>query len=166
MSNNYNIILIGMPGVGKTLLGKDLSIKLNKPFYDTDELIIKKYNMNLHDLVKMYSWEWFRNEEYIILKKLLELDNIIISTGGGIIENHKIYELIKLHTVIYITRNVSDEIKNKRLLSKSYDILFKEREPIYRKLSNYTYKNDGNIEKFYEYVKELLGLGSSFQVLK
>ena len=115
MSNNYNIILIGMPGVGKTLLGKDLSIKLNKPFYDTDELIIKKYNMNLHDLVKMYSWEWFRNEEYIILKKLLELDNIIISTGGGIIENHKIYELIKLHTVIYITRNVSDEIKNKRL---------------------------------------------------
>ena len=79
-------------------------MKLNKPFYDTDELIVKKYNMNLHELVKIYSWEWFRNEEYLVLKKLLELDNIIISTGGGIIENHKIF-LKKHHNGSRILNN-------------------------------------------------------------
>lgn len=142
MTKSKNIILIGMSGVGKTFLGKFISEKLNISFYDTDELIIKKYNMRLSELIKKYSWEWFRNEEYNILKNLLYLNNIIISTGGGIIENNRIDELLKNHSVIYIKRIVNENIKKERLLSKPYDILFQEREPIYIKLANYTYIND------------------------
>ena len=114
-----NIILIGMSGVGKTYLGKYISEKLNMPFYDTDELIIREHNTQLKDLIKIHSWEWFRNEEYLTLQKLNEMKNIIISTGGGIIENVNIKELFNSHLIIYIKRNISNEIKLERCLSKS-----------------------------------------------
>jgi putative ABC transport system ATP-binding protein len=70
-----------------------------------------------------------------ILQKLNEMKNIIISTGGGIIENKNINLLFDSHLIIYIKRNISNEIKLERCLSKSYDELYKEREPIYEKLS-------------------------------
>ena len=159
MSKSKNIILIGMSGVGKTFLGKFISVKLNIPFYDTDELIIKKYNMKLSDLIKIYSWEWFRNEEYNILKNLLYSDNIIISTGGGIIENNKIEEILQNHNVIYIKRIVNETIKKERLLSKPYDILFQERELIYEKLANYIYVNDIDPINFLNFYVKTLSSG-------
>ena len=115
-----NIILIGMSGVGKTYLGKFISEKLNMPFYDTDEIIIREHNTQLKDLIKNHSWEWFRNEEYITLQKLNEMTNIIISTGGGIIENIKIKELFNSHLIVYIKRNVNNEIK-----LNHYDFVFR-----------------------------------------
>jgi len=159
MSKSKNIILIGMSGVGKTFLGKFISDKLNISFYDTDELIIKKYNTTLSDLIKIYSWEWFRNEEYNILKNLLYSDNIIISTGGGIIENNKIEEILQNHNVIYIKRIVNETIKKERLLSKPYDILFQEREPIYKKLANYIYVNDIDPINFLNFYVKTLSSG-------
>jgi shikimate kinase len=147
-----NIILIGMSGVGKTYLGKYISEKLIMPFYDTDELIISKYNTQLKDLIKIHSWEWFRKEEYITLQKLNEMKNIIISTGGGIIENKNINLLFDSHLIIYIKRNISNEIKLERCLSKSYDELYKEREPIYEKLSKNIYYNDSKPNNFLNYI--------------
>jgi hypothetical protein len=147
-----NIILIGMSGVGKTYLGKYISEKLNIPFYDTDELIINKYNTQLKDLIKMHSWEWFRKEEYLTLQKLNKMKNIIISTGGGIIENKNINLLFASHLIVYIKRNVNNEIKLERCLSKSYDELYKEREPIYEKLSKNIYNNDLEPNKFLDYI--------------
>jgi shikimate kinase len=151
-----NIILIGMSGVGKTYLGKYISEKLNMNFYDTDELIINKYNTQLKDLIKIHSWEWFRNEEYITLQKLNEMKNIIISTGGGIIENKNINLLFASHLIIYIKRNISNEIKLERCLSKSYDELYKEREPIYEKLSKNIYNNDSEPKIFLEYIIQFI----------
>jgi shikimate kinase len=147
-----NIILIGMSGVGKTYLGKYISEKLNIPFYDTDELIIREHNTQLKDLIKNHSWEWFRNEEYLTLQKLNQMKNVIISTGGGIIENKNINELFNSHLIIYIKRNVNNEIKLQRCLSKSYDELYKEREPIYENLSKNIYNNDSNPNKFLDYI--------------
>jgi len=147
-----NIILIGMSGVGKTYLGKYISQKLNIPFYNTDELIINKYNTQLKDLIKMHSWEWFRKEEYLTLQKLNKMKNIIISTGGGIIENKNINLLFASHLIVYIKRNVNNEIKLERCLSKSYDELYKEREPIYEKLSKNIYNNDLEPNKFLDYI--------------
>jgi len=151
-----NIILIGMSGVGKTYLGKYISEKLNMNFYDTDELIINKYNTQLKDLIKIHSWEWFRNEEYITLQKLNEMKNIIISTGGGIIENKNINLLFASHLIIYIKRNISNEIKLERCLSKSYDELYKERKPIYEKLSKNIYNNDSEPKIFLEYIIQFI----------
>ena len=147
-----NIILIGMSGVGKTYLGKYISQKLIIPFYNTDELIINKYNTQLKDLIKMHSWEWFRKEEYLTLQKLNKMKNIIISTGGGIIENKNINLLFASHLIVYIKRNVNNEIKLERCLSKSYDELYKEREPIYEKLSKNIYNNDLEPNKFLDYI--------------
>lgn len=148
-----NIILIGMPGVGKTFLGKYLSTKLNIAFYDTDEIIIQKYNSSLPDLIKINSWEWFRNEEYIILNNLLKNNSkIIISTGGGIIENNLVHNLLIKNHVIYIQKNVSQEIKISRKLSDTYDILHEKRKPIYEKLANFKYQNESTSDNFYNFV--------------
>jgi len=156
-----NIILIGMSGVGKTYLGKYISQKLNIPFYDTDELIINKYNTQLKDLIKIHSWEWFRKEEYITLQKLNEMKNIIISTGGGIIENKNINLLFASHLIIYIKRNISNEIKLERCLSKSYDELYEEREPIYENLSKNIYNNDSEPNNFLNYINIIKSISES-----
>jgi shikimate kinase len=91
------IILIGMSGVGKTYLGRYASEVLRVPFFDTDEIIRDKYNMELRDLVKVKSWTWFRHEEHLVLEELLSASADtgcrIISTGGGIIENPLVFPL-------------------------------------------------------------------------
>lgn len=156
MKNKQNIVLIGMSGVGKTFLGKYASIHLGLPFFDTDEIIQRTHNSELKGLVKNKSWSWFRNEEYNVLKELVKLNGVIISTGGGIIENPLVENLLDGQKVIYVKRDVTPDIKNARLLTASYDILEYKRRPIYEKLSQHIYMNDSSASDFLKYIANII----------
>ena len=155
MKNVQNIVLIGMSGVGKTFLGKYASIHLGLPFFDTDEIIQRTHNAELRGLVKDKSWSWFRNEEYNVLKELVKLNGVIISTGGGIIENPLVENLLTGQKVIYIKRDVTSDIKVARHLTASYDILEFKRRPIYEKLSENIYINDSSADNFIKYITNI-----------
>lgn len=95
-----NIILIGMPGAGKTTIGKLLSEKINYNFLDTDTLISENLKEDISN---------FRKKETEVLEKLLnkQIQNTVISTGGGIIlSNYNNDILKKLGTIIFLNRNI------------------------------------------------------------
>src|SRR5690554_1166696 len=111
-----NIYLIGMPGSGKSTLGKRLAEQLQMPFIDLDHFIEQKHLLYIDEIFSMYGEEKFREIETESLKDVLN-QNAVISTGGGIVmkkHNQTIMEGLK----IYIDTPI--EIIEKRLKS-SYD---------------------------------------------
>lgn len=90
-----NISLIGMMGSGKTTVGKLLSERLNLRFVDTDELIVQSEGCSINEIFASKGEGYFRKLETEILKSVLNSDNQIISTGGGIIKSELNIQLIK-----------------------------------------------------------------------
>ncbi len=141
-----NISLIGMMGAGKSTIGKILSTKLkNTSFIDIDDEIIKQEKITINEIFKTKGEEAFRNIESDILKNVLNNDNQIISTGGGIILKEENINLLKKKSiVIYLSavwETLYDRVKNntERPLLNNGNIelkiktLLSEREPLYKK---------------------------------
>jgi shikimate kinase len=78
------IVLIGMPGSGKTTLGKRLALSCGLSFVDTDEYIENKYHTDIPKLFEKYGEDAFRKLENEALKDILKSDNFVLATGGGL----------------------------------------------------------------------------------
>ncbi|MBN2851349.1 MAG: AAA family ATPase [Clostridia bacterium] len=103
------ISLIGMPGCGKTSIGKELALKLDMDFLDIDQFIEKNYQSI--DSLFAVSEAHFREIESKALKECLLQDNTVLSTGGGIILSKKNRELLRKHSsVFFINREIDDII--------------------------------------------------------
>ena len=144
------IVLIGLPSSGKTTLGRYLSEKLNYNYYDTDKCIEKKLNSNgfLYNS-KLYKTDnqEFRYQEFLIFRELIKNNsgNTIISTGGGIIENPHVINILKtLPIVIYLERDINhlDNIHISNIASakgSTVNNLIKTRIPIYESACSHIY---------------------------
>lgn len=137
-----NIIFIGMPDSGKTFLGKQLSCKLNLPFYDSDE-----HNpfITIHKNTKS-QWNTFRQEECKIIKNWIESpESKIISTGGGCIENALLFNTLlnksKSDVIVNVLKSKNTK-KSHKNLPKPYEELWFKRGKWYFMLSDYDYWND------------------------
>ena len=80
------LYLIGMPGCGKSTLGKKLASRLGYSFIDMDSYIEKKMGMFVEEIFTNYGEDYFRALEVKTLVEFRELDNVIIATGGGVIK--------------------------------------------------------------------------------
>ena len=158
------IYLIGMPGAGKSELGKKLSQVLNYQFIDMDEYIEKKACMFIDEIFNFYGEEYFRALETNTLKELSNLDNVVISTGGGIIKNKLHKEIMKKGKCIYL--KVPVEILESRvhgtedirplLKTKSISTLYAERKDLYEYFQDITIENinlDDSISQILEELK-------------
>lgn len=116
-----NIVLIGMRGSGKTIIAKMISEKLNKKFLELDEMLVKKMNMTIDQIVKKYGWDFFRKKESEIVKEVADEQDLVISTGGGVVTRpENITALKKNGMLIYL--NASLETLLKRIGKKiGYD---------------------------------------------
>ncbi len=77
------IYLVGMPGSGKTTLGKSLASKRNYTFVDLDERIVHTEGMPISDIFSQKGEEYFRKLESSLLQATVAEDNIVVATGGG-----------------------------------------------------------------------------------
>ena len=156
------IYLIGMPGCGKSTLGRNLSQKLNYEFIDMDNYIEKKACMFIDEIFEAYGEEYFRALESDTLEEFNKLDNVIISTGGGIIKNKKNKELMD-GKCIYLY--VKPEELEKRLEKSSivrpllkektvYD-LYSERKDLYDYFKDIEIDNS-NMDKAIESIMEAI----------
>lgn len=132
------IYLIGMPGCGKSTLGKALANKLNYEFIDMDEYIERQACMFIDEIFDAYGEEYFRALERNVLKEFTNMDNVIIATGGGVIKNKNNKNLID-GLCVYLSANLED-IKNRLessgivrplLKTKTVEQLFNERKDLY-----------------------------------
>lgn len=139
-----SLILIGMPGVGKTTIGRVASKKSSYPFYDIDALISKDTHQSISNTIKSIGIEAFHKLEAKVLKSLDLDQRSIISTGGSIIYSPEAMDYAKSQNSIicYLNQNPSvirSQISNfetRGIINKNnltWIDLFKERDPLYRK---------------------------------
>ena len=147
-----NIVLIGMPSCGKSTIGKLIASKLDKEFVDSDEEIEKRIGMKIKDFLSKDNEEEFRNIETEVIKELSLKNNLVISTGGGVIKKEINIEYLKFNgKVFFIDRPLELlQATSSRPLSNTFDALSKlyhERYPIYLKSTDVVVKNDKTIEE-------------------
>ena len=90
MKSKKNLVLLGMMGSGKSIIGNLISKKLKLKFIDIDNVIEKEANMNIAEIFSKKGENFFRNLEEKITIKSLESSNVVISLGGGGFINEKI----------------------------------------------------------------------------
>jgi shikimate kinase len=143
------IILVGMMGAGKTTIGKLLSNKLGFDFIDLDKIIEEKSGVKINTIFEIEGEAGFRDRELQVLSDSIEKDQVIISTGGGIVTNEKSKaRLIKNNAlIIYLKANLQTlfnrlkndnsrpilNVDNKEQVIKK---ILEEREPLYQELSD------------------------------
>ena len=150
-----SITLIGMPGCGKTTIGKLLSKKLNYQFIDIDSYIEEKQGKTIDEIFKNGE-EYFRNIETEACRELGEIKNSIISSGGGVVKRYINIEYLKRESiVIFIDRPLIQilndiDIKKRPLLANGKEVLYKlydERYELYKNYCDYRIKNIGSLEE-------------------
>ena len=142
-----NVVLIGMPGVGKSTVGVVLAKVLGYQFIDADLLIQKKMNMVLSEIIKKEGTDGFMKIENDV-NASIEKDRTVIATGGSVVYCEEAMEHLKsIGTVIYL--KLSLESLSKRLgnlvgrgvvLKKGQTLehLYEERTPLYEKYADLT----------------------------
>ncbi len=151
MINLRNIVLIGMSGVGKTTIGKALSKALNRKFIDTDNLIELKMGITIDEIFSLYGEEYFRKLESQIIDELYRDENLIISTGGGIVLNNSNIIKLKENGIIILLESSIENIVNNIKNSNRIRPLLNKEENIYEK-----------VKKMYNSRKNLYFFSSDF----
>tara|TARA_B100001559_G_C16370586_1_gene561830 strand:+ start:392 stop:985 length:594 start_codon:yes stop_codon:yes gene_type:complete len=154
------IILVGMMGTGKTVIGKMLAKSLNRIFFDIDENIEKHYHMTIYDIFQRYGENKFREIEHEEIKKIDVKSNYIIATGGGAFTFERNYNILnQIGLTVWLNANqktIVSRLKkniNNRPLLKNVEIdkyvsnLLLKRNPMYSKAHlSVVSKNESKIE--------------------
>jgi len=140
------ICIIGMPGSGKSTIGKQLSKKLKYSFFDTDEEIEKQEKIKIKDLFSIKGEDYFRTIETSIFNEIINKKKIVISTGGGLIIKNLDKLKISFNIYLYCNLNILTERASRNnlrpLLNEDTSLqmkkLFNERKEIYNKAADIT----------------------------
>ncbi|WMJ79799.1 shikimate kinase [Clostridium sp. MB40-C1] len=153
MNLNKNIVLIGMPGCGKSTIGKELAEELKVKFCDIDEYIVETTGLSIGEIFTEGE-DIFRSIEKESIKKISKVIPQVIATGGGVIkDSENIKELKGNGIIFFINRSIEKistdvDILSRPLLKsgkeKLYD-LYKERYLLYKRYCDYEIINDGHI---------------------
>lgn len=125
---NNSIILTGLPGSGKSTVGKFLSDKMGFGFIDLDSLIEETEGLKITEIFAKFGEKYFRTLETDMIKTLKSKNSFILSTGGGTFQNEDNILLLKnLGTVFYL--NVSPDIIYERIKGDRTRPLLNTKDP-------------------------------------
>ncbi|MBP3580285.1 MAG: shikimate dehydrogenase [Clostridia bacterium] len=135
MKKILNVVFVGMPGCGKTSVGKEYARITGRSFLDTD-VFVEQCGMSIPEIFEKYSEEYFRDKETQAIEMLCALSEKVIATGGGAVKREKNIELIKQNgIVVYLKRELEKLSTDCRPLSAGgYDKileLYEQRHEIY-----------------------------------
>ncbi len=141
-----NIVLIGMPGCGKSTIGKQLSEKLGKTFVDADAVIEQQTGMSIPEIFSAHGQAYFRNLETDVLANLGIRSGLVIATGGGCVTQPENYlHLHRNSTIVWLERNLHSLPTDGRPLSQAGNLpqMYQARKPLYQAFADITLENNG-----------------------
>lgn len=154
-----NIVLIGMPGCGKTTLGKLLASALGKTFVDADEALVKAAGKPIPEIFAEEGEAGFRRRETEVLRALGKEKGQVIATGGGAVTVKENYPLLHQNgKIVFLDIPPAGLSVAGRPLSKarSPEVLYRERLPLYRKFADLTVPITRDVDDNLKRIKEAL----------
>ena len=162
-----NLILCGMMGAGKTTVGIKIAELTGRRWYDTDGCIVDKHG-KISDIFEYYGEAHFRKLETEVVKELVKQDELIISSGGGLVlkeENNKLLQ--ENGKIIFLRASLETLLKRLKLdgtrpvlqtsaenIKERLVKLLEERTPIYEHVADYIVDVDGKTPE--EIAKEIV----------
>ena len=140
-----NIILVGMPGCGKSTVGALLAEMTGRELIDTDALIVENEGRDIPTIFAADGEDYFRRAEHKAVSDAGKQSSRVISTGGGAVTREENYHSLKQNgAIIYIDRDISELSREGRPLSQSTDLseMYARRRPMYLTFADYVVKND------------------------
>ena len=141
-----NIVLVGMPGCGKSSIGTLLAKKLDRPFLDADAEIEKAAGMPIPEFFKLYGEAAFRDLESRVLAELGKRSGAVVATGGGAVLREENYAALHQNgTIVWLTRDLARLPIDGRPVSQatSLDALFAARKARYERFADHIIDNNG-----------------------
>ncbi len=145
MADSKNLVLIGMPGAGKSTVGVLLAKALKMPFVDTDLLIQRQENSYLQELIAKHGIDGFMKIEEDIVKGL-DLENHVIATGGSVIYSGSAISHLKAQGVLFFLNTKMYQLERRLKNTQTRGIamqhgqslvsLYNERLPLYKKYAD------------------------------
>lgn len=160
------VVLIGMPGCGKSTIGKVVSDELKLKFYDMDEYIEDMTSKTIPQLFEMGE-AYFRDFETLSCRELSKKSNVLISSGGGVIKRKENMDILKEKSyIIFIDRPLEEllkdiDISERPLLKEGRDKLIKlyeERYELYKLYADEIIRNDKELAEVISIAKEVIKL--------
>ncbi len=161
MSDLFNIVIIGMPGCGKTTVGKQLAAEMGLDFADTDEAVEQAAGMSVPDIFEYLSEAEFRQMEAEQAQRLGKDHKLVIATGGGIIKDPLNYERLKQNGFIVLLKRDLRllSIKGRPLAKDRKEVmqLYRERMHLYEDFADIRISANCPIDEVVAAIRERIG---------
>jgi shikimate kinase len=155
-----NLVLIGYRGAGKSEVGKILAARLGMKLVGMDAEIVRQAGMSIPQIVESFGWPGFRDRETEEARKLAGFDNLVIDTGGGIIERPENIEVLRRNARIFWLKASVDTIVSRirgdserpsltsgKTFTEEVAEVLERRIPGYRSSAPYELETDGSNPK-------------------
>ena len=151
-----NVMLIGMPGSGKSTVGAALAESLGRRLVDVDERIVEMAGCSIPEIFAKDGEEGFRQIEHQALCEVSKERGLVIATGGGVVTRPENLDPMRQNSlIVWLLRDTALLPKDGRPLSQANSLteMFKVREPLYRAAADCIADNNGSLE---DTVKQIL----------
>ena len=156
-----NLVLVGMPGCGKSTIGSLLANLLNKKFVDEDEVVAKQAGMTIPEIFATSGEKGFRDLETRVLSELGKESGMVIATGGGCVTRQENYPFLHQNgRILWIRRDIEKLPVNGRPLSQRSNLeeMYRIRRPHYEAFADYSVDNDGSQEETVAQILNMEGI--------
>ncbi len=152
-----SIVLIGMPGCGKTTVGRALAGKLGRTFVDLDEEIVRRAGTSIPEIFAREGEAGFRERESALVREFGERTGLVVSTGGGVVTRRENYIPLKQNgLLLHLRRDPASLPTDGRPLSQATapEELWRRRAPLYAAFADGEIDNNGTLAGTLEQIEK------------
>ena len=156
-----SVMLIGMPGCGKTTVGRELARQLGRELVDTDALVEKQAGCTIPELFAREGEEAFRRLEHQVLTQVGKQSGLVVATGGGVVTRPENRDPMRQNsTVVFLRRGLERLPVEGRPVSQARGLeeLYRVRLPLYEGAADLTVDNNGPVEDTVSEIRRRLAL--------
>ena len=156
----YNVILIGMPGSGKTTIGTLVAKRLGRTFVDADSALEREAGMPIPEIFRLEGEAGFRRRETAVLAELGRQSGLVLATGGGSVTREENYPLLHQNGEIFCLQRALERLPSAgRPVSQALgaQTIYAQRKPLYARFADAMIDNNGTPEAAAAQILEVLG---------